>query len=237
MWFDGIRQPNTLYVASVSRGKDSTAMLEAIRLMGWPLDMIVSVDIWFDDTTPAELPPMVAFKDEWDKKCLERYCVPVTRLCATKREREQDRHLRSTTHEPTSLISTAYQNGGSTLGKSSGSPKQPGAGAKNSNTSKLTYVDIFYRPMKPKPSAERERERRRKEHPIYGFPQTKGNWCTADLKNSALRISNITSRYMVSETQDRTVTERLLDSHTRESDREWDGATNSKTMLSDMVFQ
>ena len=64
MWFDGERQPNTLYVANTSRGKDSTAMLRAIQLMGWPLDMIVSVDIWFDETTPADLPPMVKFKNE-----------------------------------------------------------------------------------------------------------------------------------------------------------------------------
>ena len=107
MWFDGIRQPNTLYVASVSRGKDSTAMLRAIQLMGWPLDMIVAVDIWATDTIPAELPPMVAFKDEWDRKCFERFGVPVTRICATKkvdssqfvnvereRERERERELR-----------------------------------------------------------------------------------------------------------------------------------------------
>lgn len=82
MWFDGIRQENTLYVASVSRGKDSTAMLRAIQLMGWPLDAIVAVDIWATHDIPAELPPMVEFKDEWDKKCLETFGVPVTRLCA-----------------------------------------------------------------------------------------------------------------------------------------------------------
>lgn len=93
MWFDGVRQPNTLYIASVSRGKDSTAMLRAIQLMGWPLDGIVSVDVWFDDDTPAELPPMVAFKDEWDKKCLEVFGIPVTRVCATKRERRRNRKL------------------------------------------------------------------------------------------------------------------------------------------------
>lgn len=91
MIFDGVRKPDTLYVASVSRGKDSTAMLRAIQLMGWPLDMIVSVDIWFDEDTPAELPPMVKFKDEWDEKCLKTFGIPVTRLCATKREREQYR--------------------------------------------------------------------------------------------------------------------------------------------------
>lgn len=91
MWFDGVRQPNTLYVASTSRGKDSTAMLRAIELLGFPLDAIVSVDIWFDENTPAELPPMVAFKDEYDRKVLERFGVPVTRVCAHKRERERER--------------------------------------------------------------------------------------------------------------------------------------------------
>ena len=90
MWFDGQRQPNTLYVANTSRGKDSTAMLRAIELMGWPLDMICSVDIWFDETTPAELPPMVAFKDEYDRKVFDWFGIPVTRLCATKREREPE---------------------------------------------------------------------------------------------------------------------------------------------------
>lgn len=69
-----------LYVADVSRGKDSTAMLEAIRLLGLPLDAIVAVDIWFDDETPGELPYMVDFKNEWDRKCFERYGIPVTRL-------------------------------------------------------------------------------------------------------------------------------------------------------------
>lgn len=69
-----------LYVDNVSRGKDSTAMLEAIRLLGLPLDAIVAVDIWFDDETPGELPYMVDFKNEWDRKCFERYGIPVTRL-------------------------------------------------------------------------------------------------------------------------------------------------------------
>lgn len=82
MWFDGVRQPNTVYVASVSRGKDSTAMLRAIQLMGWPLDVVYSVDIWFDDETPAELPPLVAFKDEWDRRCYEQFGIYVNRVFA-----------------------------------------------------------------------------------------------------------------------------------------------------------
>lgn len=99
MWFDGQRKPNTVYIANTSRGKDSTAMLRAIQIMGWPLDMIVSVDIWATKDIPGELPPMVAFKDKYDKKVLEIFGVPVTRLCAQKprsqivkveREREPD---------------------------------------------------------------------------------------------------------------------------------------------------
>ena len=86
MKFDGQRQPNTLYVASVSRGKDSTAMLEAVRLLGWPLDGIVSVDIWATDEIPAELPEMVTFKKEWDEKCLCHFGLPVSRLHAKDKD-------------------------------------------------------------------------------------------------------------------------------------------------------
>jgi hypothetical protein len=46
------------------------------------------------------------------------------------------------------------------------------------STEKLTYEDIFYRPMR-KRKVERER--------IYGFPMLKGNWCTSDLKQRALQ--------------------------------------------------
>ena len=99
MWFDGIRQPNTLYVANTSRGKDSTAMLRAIQLMGWPLDMICSVDVWATDTIPAEFPPMVAFKDEYDRKVLEWLGIPVTRLCATKRVDAENSRPKRLTYE------------------------------------------------------------------------------------------------------------------------------------------
>ena len=102
-WFDGQRQPNTLYVANISRGKDSTAMLRAIQLLGFPLDAIVSVDVWATQEIPAELPPMVAFKDYYDRKVMEQFGIPVTRVCAQKpkiwcsqivnveRERERER--------------------------------------------------------------------------------------------------------------------------------------------------
>ena len=75
---------DTFYTANVSRGKDSTAMLLAIKELGWTLDEVVAVDVWATKTIPAELPSMVAFKEEWDRKCLEKFGIPVTRLCAMR---------------------------------------------------------------------------------------------------------------------------------------------------------
>lgn len=167
MWFDGIRQPNTLYVLDSSRGKDSTACLRAIKILGWPLDAVICADMWATKDIPAARPEMVAYQDEWDATCEALFGVPVLKPYA----------------------------------------KKP-------NGEKLTYEDLFYRPMKPKQERERERERAarmgdaresvlhgrtqncsitdfqcREEtgaHPSsksvpYGFPissKNGGNWCT-----------------------------------------------------------
>lgn len=44
-WKEVFREPNTIYVASISYGKDSLAMLEAIKKLGYPLDRIVSIQV------------------------------------------------------------------------------------------------------------------------------------------------------------------------------------------------
>lgn len=80
MWFDGVREDNTFYVANVSRGKDSTAMLRAIEFLKFPLDAIIAVDVFFDENTPAELPDMVAFKDDWDEKAFKTFGHHVIRV-------------------------------------------------------------------------------------------------------------------------------------------------------------
>jgi len=93
------RQPNTQYVLSLSYGKDSMACLEAIRLLGWPLDRIVTAEVWATDTIQADLPPMVEFKDYADKVILERYGIQVEHYYATRKvssqignvERERER--------------------------------------------------------------------------------------------------------------------------------------------------
>lgn len=86
------RQPNTQYILALSYGKDSLACLEAIKLLGLPLDRIVHAEAWATDTIPADLPPMVDFKAKADKIILDRYGIKVEHIYATREvEREKDR--------------------------------------------------------------------------------------------------------------------------------------------------
>ena len=64
-------------VLSLSYGKDSMACLGALEELDWPLDRIVTADVWATDTIPADLPPMVEFKDYADRIILERYGIEV----------------------------------------------------------------------------------------------------------------------------------------------------------------
>ena len=187
MWFDGKRQPDTIYVASVSRGKDSTAMLRAIQLLGFPLDMIVSVDVWATKDIPAELPPMVAFKDEWDKKCLDTFGLPVTRLCAQKTQawisRERERAIRTTenvTHDAhTRINSIASENQESSSAHTKDSQCQSDRGVKKLKTENmLTYEDIFYSTISPKNKEKRLQkiaDDRERERTNLRIPASQGN--------------------------------------------------------------
>lgn len=83
------RKPNTEYILSLSYGKDSLACLEAIKLLGYPLDRIIHAEVWATDTIPAELPPMINFKTKADQIILDRYGIVVEHTYATRsRERE-----------------------------------------------------------------------------------------------------------------------------------------------------
>ena len=54
------------YIASISYGKDSLAMLEVIYQNNLPLDRIVHVEIMATKDIPADLPPMMEFKAKAD---------------------------------------------------------------------------------------------------------------------------------------------------------------------------
>ena len=70
------------HIASLSYGKDSLAMLEAIHRLGYPLDEIVHVEIWATDNISANLPPVVEFKRHADQIIKERYGMDVRHMCA-----------------------------------------------------------------------------------------------------------------------------------------------------------
>lgn len=65
------------HILSLSYGKDSLACLGAIEELGWPLDRIVHAEVWATDTIPADLPPMVEFKNKADRIIKERWGIEV----------------------------------------------------------------------------------------------------------------------------------------------------------------
>lgn len=74
----------TEYILSLSYGKDSMACLGAIEHLGWPLDRIVTADIWATDTIPADLPPMVEFKAKADAIIKEKFGIKVEHITAKR---------------------------------------------------------------------------------------------------------------------------------------------------------
>ena len=71
------------FVASISYGKDSLAMLEVIKQHNMPLDRIVHSEIMATSTIPADLPPMMEFKEKADRIIKERYGIEVEHIRAT----------------------------------------------------------------------------------------------------------------------------------------------------------
>lgn len=70
------------HILSLSYGKDSLACLGAIEELGWPLDRIVHAEVWATDTIPADLPPMVEFKEKADAIIEERWGIRVEHVRA-----------------------------------------------------------------------------------------------------------------------------------------------------------
>ena len=60
------------------------ACIEACRLLGYPIDRIITADVWATDTIDADLPPMVEFKAYADQEILRRYGIEVEHTCAMK---------------------------------------------------------------------------------------------------------------------------------------------------------
>lgn len=175
----------TQYVLSLSYGKDSLACLGAIEKLGLPLDRIVHAEVWATDTIPADLPPMVEFKNKADAIIKERWGITVEHICATK-PRERERESSCNQSDRCSYEDLFYRKltKGKFVGNIKGFPMQTGAWCK-----KLKYeqqIDIRGYLLSTSQIPEGGRGSR-----IYGFPMVKGNWCTSDLKQRALRQSGV----------------------------------------------
>lgn len=70
------------YIASISYGKDSLAMLEVIAQNHLPLDRIVHVEIMATSNIPADLPDVMEWKKYADQSIFERYGIQVEHLRA-----------------------------------------------------------------------------------------------------------------------------------------------------------
>lgn len=68
------------HILSLSYGKDSMACFGACELLGWPVDRVVTAEVWATDTIPADLPPMVEFKKHADKIIQERWGIQVEHI-------------------------------------------------------------------------------------------------------------------------------------------------------------
>lgn len=70
------------HILSLSYGKDSLACLGAIKELELPLDRIIHAEIWATKTIPADLPPMIDFKEKADKIIKKRYGITVEHVSA-----------------------------------------------------------------------------------------------------------------------------------------------------------
>ena len=156
---------NIQYVLSLSYGKDSLACLEAIRLLGLPLDRIVH---WANDTIPADLPPMVEFKKKADKIIKERYGVEVEHICAMKNG-EKLTYEKIFYHVPKRRESN----------RRIPNNVAPTLQLKTQTESDIGFDTVF---REGQCRSAKAGSKRVPSTNIYGFPIIRGIWCNTQLK-------------------------------------------------------
>jgi hypothetical protein len=175
--YDTLYDPNTVCVACISHGKDSLAMLRAIKLLGLPLHRIVTTDVWATQDIPAVLPEMWEWNTEADKIIKELYGIEVEHICAMQKDDSQSVQVERESNgqrcgSRTRTSSTADTKAESLPQTFTVSHARTEHGAKSSNTKKLTYQDMFYHRYEGGQRCGR----------MYGFPFKNGAWCHSRLK-------------------------------------------------------
>ena len=212
--YDTLYDENTICVACISYGKDSLAMLRAIKHLGLPLHRIVHTEVWATQTISADLPPMVEFKKKADKIIKDLYGIEVEHICATKKPLNSQSVNVERERESYEDIFYHKLDKGNHIGNIKGFPCKIGEWCKH-----LKYdgkVDIRRYILSEIQDRQGRKEGRKETHTdlrhtttsiaegnsrIYGFPMQRGNWCQSSLK-PPVRISNLNrQRSMVSTTQ------------------------------------
>lgn len=176
------------HIASLSYGKDSMAMLHVIvDVLHWPLDRIITADVWATDTIPADLPPMVEFKKYADEEIKKRWGIEVEHFCAMKKTGEPnnyekqfyqkvgEKRLEARKHEFCDLHKCHNENGDIAI---YGFPLTTRAWCNSKlkmnalKEAKKTYEDYFYH----------VRESGKRKGEIAGFPFPHAPECNAELK-------------------------------------------------------
>ena len=181
---------STQYIARISYGKDSLKMLDVIKSRGLPLDRITTTDVWATDTIPANLPPMMAFKDCMDQRIWELYRIEVEHLCAVNKDGSKKTYEQMFYHVPVRRSQSGqverekrFRDGSITGFPVLGHPWCQGA-LKRRNIGNALY---------------------RQQGTITGFPpNTRYNWCQKlkIYQDGIQRIPIGNGDHVVSETQD-----------------------------------
>lgn len=169
-------------VLSLSYGKDSMACLGAIEHLGWSLDRIVTADVWATDAIPADLPPMVEFKDYADRVIKERYGIDVEHYCAMEKNGEKTTYD-GCLHKPISKQSKEFEH---RIGLNRGFPYQKGPWCQRdlklaalNVAQKMTYEKMFYS----------VRKSGKRSGTIVGFPYVGAPECNSALKKPAIKTA------------------------------------------------
>ena len=79
----------TKYIASISFGKDSLAMLIKIKELNLPLDEVIYCDIRFDDDISGEMPKMAEFIPKAEKILKDKFDITVKHITYKRTFKEQ----------------------------------------------------------------------------------------------------------------------------------------------------
>lgn len=171
------------HILSLSYGKDSLACLAAIERLGLPLDRIVHAEVWATDTIPADLPPMMEFKEKADAIIKERWGVEVEHICAMSKDGTKQTYEKLFYHIPNRKKSNVKDDG-----KPNGFPLSKG-GFCNDRLNVIQqirgqHIGSVREQSTDLPTSERRtaQDSSKSNRRIYGFPIIKGNWCTTLLK-------------------------------------------------------